>query len=250
MELAGMTADPWQKDLLHSRFPMILLNCSRQAGKSQIVAALALVTALVESSALILFLSPTIRQSGELFLHLMRLYRPLGMPRLKRLRESEHALELTNGSRIISLPDQEGHIRGFSSVRLLVIDEAAKVSDELYMAVRPMLAVSEGRLICLSSPFGKQGFFFDAWSKDLEATWDEDEWVRQGSDWRRYRVPYWMCPRISEEFTRKERAEIGDRWFGQEYECEFMDMLGAVFSGDEIEAAFVRGVGSIAFPDE
>jgi hypothetical protein len=249
LQAAGMEPDAWQRDLLESNFPMTILNCSRQAGKSQIVAATALVSAILEWPALILFLAPTVRQSAELFFHLVRLYYALGQPYKKRLLDSEHTLELTNGSRIVCLPDKEGHIRGFSSVRLLVIDEAANVSDALYLAVRPMLAVSDGRLILLSSPFGRQGFFYEAWNGEPDAIPEGREWVMQGENWRRYRVPCTMCPRIRPEFLRKERSEIGERWFKQEYECEFMDMLDAVFSGDEIEAAFVRGVGSIAFPE-
>lgn len=46
--------------------------------------------------------------------------------------ESALRLELQNGSRIISLPGKEQTVRGFSGVRLLAIDEAARVPDELY----------------------------------------------------------------------------------------------------------------------
>jgi hypothetical protein len=70
---------------------------------------------------------------------------------------------LTNGSRIVSLPAGEETIRGFSAVSLLVIDEAARVSDDLYFAVRPMLATSGGSLVALSTPLGQRGFFFEAW---------------------------------------------------------------------------------------
>ena len=63
---------------------------------------------------------------------------------------SQHELKLTNMSRIISLPCREDTIRGFSFVDLLILDEAARIPDDLYWAVRPMLAVSKGRLLCLS----------------------------------------------------------------------------------------------------
>jgi hypothetical protein len=56
-------------------------------------------------------------------------------------------LTLSNGARIIALPGKEETIRGFSGVTLLVIDEAARVLDDLYQACRPMLAVSGGRII-------------------------------------------------------------------------------------------------------
>ena len=74
--------------------------------------------------------------------------------------ESRLSIELETGSRIVSLPGREATIRGFSGVHLLVVDEAARVADELYQAVRPMLAVSGGRIVLLGTPFGKRGFFF------------------------------------------------------------------------------------------
>src|ERR1700688_2334143 len=78
--------------------------------------------------------------------------------------ESSLRIELGNGSRIIALPGLENTIRGFAGVKLLVIDEASRVADDLYRAVRPMLAVSNGRMICLTTPWGKRGFFHDVWT--------------------------------------------------------------------------------------
>jgi hypothetical protein len=50
--------------------------------------------------------------------------------------ESALRLELTNGSRIVSLPGKEKTVRGFSGAKLLVIDEAPRVADSLYYSVR------------------------------------------------------------------------------------------------------------------
>src|SRR4051794_39456814 len=64
---AGMAPDPWQAACLRSDAPRRLLNCSRQSGKSKTAAGLALKAALLEAPALVLILSPTLRQSGEFF---------------------------------------------------------------------------------------------------------------------------------------------------------------------------------------
>ena len=48
----GLTPDPWQRDLLLSSDPYLLLNCSRQSGKSTTVAALALEMVLLHPNAL------------------------------------------------------------------------------------------------------------------------------------------------------------------------------------------------------
>src|SRR5215204_3350237 len=174
--MSGVTPDPWQAELLSSTAPRVLLNCSRQSGKSTTAALLGVRTALVEDGSLILLLSPTLRQSGELFKKCLAVYRDLGRPVPG---DSETALTVTlgNGSRIVSLPGKEGTVRGYSGVALLVIDESAWVPNDLYASVRPMLAVSAGRLIALSTPHGTRGWWYEAWRGS------------DGSAWERYECP-------------------------------------------------------------
>src|SRR5262245_6042814 len=162
MTAAGMTPDPWQATLLRSISNRVLLLCHRQAGKSEGAAALALHTALLQPKALVLLLSPSERQSGELAQKVFNFYEALGKP-IASTKWSALQLHLDNGSRIIALPESEKTIRGYSGAALLIIDEASRVSDALYGSVRPMLSVSKGRLLALSTPFGKRGFFYEAW---------------------------------------------------------------------------------------
>ena len=155
---AGLVPDAWQERAIRSASPRLLLNCCRQSGKSTITAILGIHTALYQPGSLILLLSPSLRQSQELFRKCLTTYRALDRP-IPPEAESALRLELENGSRIVSAPGKEGTVRGYSGVTLLIIDEAARVPDELYYSVRPMLAVSGGRLILLSTPFTKRGFF-------------------------------------------------------------------------------------------
>ena len=222
MMAAGMTPDPWQQEVLTSSSPMLLL-CCRQSGKSTTTAALALNVAVSEPGALVLLLSPSQRQSGELFKKVLAFMRSQPKP-VALQGESALSLSLANGSRIVALPGAEGTVRGFSGVRLLVIDEAARVDDGLYRAVRPMLAVSGGRLIAMSTPRGMRGWF-------------HQEWTQGGDAWRRIKVTADECPRISPEFLEQERASLGDWWFRQEYGCDFVDNASQFFTTDEVEAA-------------
>src|SRR5262245_140799 len=222
LSLAGMRPDPWQRDLLRSPGPRTLMLCSRQAGKSLTAAALALREALLRPNAPVLLLSPSLRQSGELFRKAVDLYGALGRP-VPASAQSALRLELHNGSRLVSLPGDEKNVRGFSGVGLLVIDEAARVPDALYCAVRPMLAVSQGRLVALSTPFGKRGWFHDEWFGD--------------GDWRRVRVTADECPRISPDFLAEERRALGERYYRQEYLTDFTECIDAVFSYHDIQAA-------------
>ncbi|GIK67710.1 MAG: hypothetical protein BroJett018_55040 [Chloroflexota bacterium] len=215
----GFEPDKWQAGLLRSSAPRVALNCCRQAGKSTVTALLALHTGIYEPG-LILVLSPSQRQSQETFRKITDFY---ALTDMTARAETKLTLELVNGSRIVSLPGKEATIRGFSGVNLLIVDEAARVPDELYYAIRPMLAVSQGRIATLSTPFGKRGWWFQEWESSPE--------------WERFEVPATKCPRISPEFLEQERRTLGAWWFAQEYECQFLDAQTAAFSYEDVQAA-------------
>lgn len=233
-EALGITPDPWQERVLRWRGQRLILCVTRQGGKSSTTATLAGHTALYEPGSLTLLVSPSQRQSSELF-------RKVREP-LSRLEEAgilpepdednKLSLQLPNGSRIVSLPSSQATIRGFSAVRLAIFDEDAWVPDELYAAVRPMLAVSHGRLILMSTPFGRRGHFWETWDKG-------------GPEWERVKVTAHDCPRITPEFLDEERRTLGDLRFQSEYMCEFADVLSAVFPSELIEQAFSDDVAPL-----
>ena len=222
MEQAGLSPDLWQREFLRSQAKRQLLLCSRQSGKSTVVAALTLHVALYQAPCLILLLSRALRQSQELFRKVLDVYRAVDHT-VPPEAESALRLELTNGSRIISLPGKEETVRSYSGVRLLVIDEAARVPDALYYSMRPMLAVSGGKLVCLTTPFGQRGFFHKEWT--------------EGQGWEKIMITAEQCPRISPEFLAEERRTLGEWWVKQEYGCEFVETVDQVFSYDLVAAA-------------
>jgi hypothetical protein len=179
--------------------------------------------ALLNPGSLTLLLSPTLRQSGELFRqHVLPLYSALGRP-LPATQESALTMTLGNGSRVVSLPGSEPTVRCFSSVSLLVLDEAARVPDALYFGVRPMLAASRGRLLCLSSAYAREGFFYAAWTG--------------GEAWKRVKVLATECGRIDPGFLAEERQSMGERLFSREYLCEFQAADDACFDPVVIDRA-------------
>lgn len=228
-EKLGTTPDTWQADLLRSEASRMLLNCSRQSGKSTISGVLALHRALYYPGSLVLVLAPSERQSKELFAKVAGFYRELGRP-VPAQGERELSLELANGSRIITLPGTEKTIRGFSGAALLIVDEAARVDDALYHAVRPMLAVSGGRLLMLSTPFGKRGAFYEAWTNGASGAWE------------RFRAAADECPRIPEAFLEEERASLPGWVYRQEYECSFEETEDQVFTTEMVESAVTNEV--------
>src|SRR5215207_5192770 len=221
-EKLGIVPDNWQQDLLRSSSDRVLLNCCRQSGKSTMTALIALHRALYHPGSLILCLAPALRQSQELFGKVLGFYRDLDRP-IPAQAERKLSLELENGSRIVTLPGTDKTIRGFSGAALLIVDEASRVADELYFAVRPMLAVSGGALMMLSTPYGKRGVFFEEWTGGL--------------GWEHYEVPASQCPRISEAFLEEERRSLPRRVYRQEYECSFEETDDQVFSFEDVAAA-------------
>ncbi len=220
---AGVTPDPWQAELLRSREAQLILLCSRQAGKSTVTSFIGLHEALYRPPALVLVLSPSLRQSQELFRKIKAAYGALTDP-VPLTVETALTLEFANGSRIVCLPGKEETIRGFSGVTLLLVDEASRVPDALYQAIRPMLAVSGGRLALLSTPWGRRGFF-------------HHEWTEGGPGWKRVKITAYDVPRISREWLDQERKSIGEWWFRQEYLCLFEDNVSQVFSTELVLAA-------------
>jgi Terminase large subunit, T4likevirus-type, N-terminal len=221
----GFKPDPWQAKLLRSQSSQIILNCSRQSGKSTTTSILALHVALYEPASLVLLVSPSLRQSKELFSKVVVFLRSLEPAELLE-EDNKASCTLQNKSRVISLPgDNPKTVRGYSGPNLIIEDEAAFVGDDLYTAIRPMLAVSHGRLVLMSTPAGKRGHFFETW--------------HAGSGvWERIRLPAAECPRITNEFLEEERCNLGPFLFAQEYDCQFMDNTTSAFTTDLIEAAF------------
>jgi Terminase large subunit, T4likevirus-type, N-terminal len=225
--------DVWQRDLLlSSNNKRVLLVAARQVGKSAACSLLALHYSLNHPDSLVLVLSPSLRQSGEMFKRIMGFYHELGRP-IPSETETALTLKLTNGARIVSLPSHESTIRGFSGVNLLIIDEAALVPDDLYRAVRPMLAVSNGRLIALGTPHGQRGFFHDAF-------------MNGGDVWKRYTITAEQCDRISKAFLAEERQALGEFWYEQEYCCAWQESATTLFRADII-ARSIRDFDELDF---
>ena len=216
-EVLGYHPDPWQADLLRSRSRKIILNCSRQSGKSTTCAALGLHESIYRRPSFGLVIAPSQDQSAELMLKFDEFRSAVELPSDYLSTDTKLAVRFANGNRFVARPGSEKTARSFSAVTLLLEDEAARVSDALYNSVRPMLAVSNGRHILMSTPFGKQNHFFKIWDQERDM-------------WQWFEIPAEQCPRITKEFLEEERRT--NPWFEQEYHCVFMESEGAIFSSD------------------
>jgi len=219
-ETFGIELDPWQIEALGSREKRILFNCSRQSGKSTISALKALHRALFHPGALVLLISPSLRQSSELFRKVLGALNKMPQ-RPPLVEENKLSLTTADGSRIVSLPSNEEKIRGFSNVSMIIEDEAAAVPDELYHACLPMLATSNGQYVQLSTPRGKKGHFFDSW---------------ESPEWKKITITVKDIHRIRPEFLASVKKDLGSRMYQQEFECVFLeDIEGSMFRREWFE---------------
>lgn len=106
------------------------------------------------------------------------------------------------------------------------------MADEVYLAVRPMLATSDGALWLMSTPNGKRGFFYDTWENG-------------GPAWMRIRAPATECARIDPHFLQEERRTRDERTFGQEYLCEFGEAERGVFGRDLLQQALTKEIAPL-----
>ena len=245
----GFDPYEWQTKALDPTRHRIALLSARQVGKSTVVAVRAVHTAIFHPRSLIIIVSPSQQQSREL---MIKIEDVLAMDGTLQM-ENDAAFEkvFTNKSRIVALPGTERSTRGYSNPKLIIIDEAARVLDETYKALRPMMVGGKTDLILLTTPFGKRGFFHKVW-EDTAERWTK---IEVPAAWRlvngellvpepeqQYRarrakkgILGFYSPRHTEAFMREELEEMKDSaWFNQEYGVEFVDPEGGLFDMDAV----------------
>jgi Terminase large subunit, T4likevirus-type, N-terminal len=215
--------DAWQCETLRAMPRRLLLNCSRQSGKSLVAALLAVHQAIYQPGSLAVVVAVAQRQAMECLRTCRDLYGALGRP-IEAETENKLSLELSNGSRILAIPSTEATVRGLSGVGLLVLDEASRIPDALYAAVLPFLAVSDGRLALLSTPWGCRGFFYESYL--------------HRSEWFYREVPATACKRIRPDYLAEMRRKSGEWFYQQEWMCAFNDSQTSVFRSVDIARAF------------
>lgn len=224
MQRAGLDPpEPWQLKVLESSADRIAILCPRQSGKSTITAAAVLHFALCKGRANVLVISPSKSQSDLLFGKIIEIFNALP-EQASGARKLAGRLILANGSQVISLPGNEKTIRGLSA-DLIVFDEAAQVPDELFNTAMPMVIARGGRVIALSTPCGKRGFFYRACTQPQ-------------AKWNVIRINAEQSARIRPEELARARGEYDPHWFRQEFMCEFQGDVTLYFDPALVDAAF------------
>jgi phage terminase large subunit-like protein len=252
----GWDAYEWQREVLRPKIPRLILLCPRQSGKSTVVAAKVTHQAKYFPNSLIMLFAPTQDQAEEL---MQKISEFMTQDRdIILIRDSSETKKLINGSRIKAFTASPKSARGYSDPDMIIFDESAQIDRELYLTVRPMMTGGKTDLILLSTPYGRDGFFYDTWHKEnswtkvqvkppdvLHEMAPEKHQPFDLATWQqacaRVGVKAYMSPRHQKEFLKEEYQEMGDHWYRQEYNCEFLDPLDNVFNLDDVMSAFASG---------
>jgi hypothetical protein len=159
----GMTLYPWQEAAVRSEAPRVLWLAHRQGGKTTASSLLALHAALFRPGSTVVVVSVALRQAQLQLRQAIAWYRRLSRP-VAAEAESKLTLELEGGSRIIAVPGDSATIRGYAA-DLLIVDEAAHVPSETFEAALPMVSATGGRVLALTTPAGRLGWFYDLWTE-------------------------------------------------------------------------------------
>ena len=227
----GHEPDEWQAGVLRSTAPRLAINASRQSGKSSTVAVVGLWTALYRPGALVLVLSPSQRQSSEMLRKIRDSYLAVGQP-VPAVNISATTLELSNRSRVVYLPAEETTVRGFSAPAAIILDEASRIEDAMWYAVEPMLAAApSARVLTLSTPWGKRGWWWQIWTAD--------------DTWQRVEVNAYQVKHLNREFLDHKKDSLPRQIWLSEYMCQFTEAVDDYFAHADIEAALSHDVAPL-----
>ncbi len=218
--------DEKQAEILDCADRRVIVLSSRQVGKSTVAAIRALYLAVSQPDTFIMLVGPVGAQAGEILAKARQFAAVLGFP-LRGDGNNPRSLKLPNGSRLVARPAVPESLRSYSKASLIIVDEAAWVSENAFRAMSPILAAANGSLWALSTPNGQNGRFYDLWHGALN------------TNWTRFEIRAQDCPRLSPEFLASERSTYGETFYGQEYDCQFLAGGLQFLSRSQIEALLV-----------
>jgi len=221
--------DPWQNEVMEYN-GNIAIRAGRQVGKSYTMAKKAALFALQNAGVHILVIASSERQASYIYEKIKIELKMLEMDVFAILPTMRRTL-LKNGSEIYCLPTgMTGDLIRGLTIDVLIPDEAAYIPERVWISVLPMLWISMkergfGWIWALSTPCGKEGFFYNCFKND-----DYKTWHIKSTDC--VRIPKAELERWKEEYTRIQYA--------QEVLGEFVDDICRFFSESAISKCVAR----------
>src|ERR1700733_2709865 len=200
----GVEPTAWQMEFLRApRGASIVALTARQDGKTTTAAWAIAFCMLFTPGSLSVMACPAQRQGGETVRRVREILVKFGAE-LKS--DHVYGLELKNGSRVLALPGSDDSIRGLTVDGWIVADEAARLSDDLISALRPMRARRpQARLAMLSTAWSRSDPFWTAWASD------DPTWIRLKA------TADSTGALFAPGFLEQERRALGEHAFNREY---------------------------------
>jgi hypothetical protein len=225
--LIGRPLRPYQLEALTCNERTIVVVAPRQTGKSFSLANRSLHAAFRKRNQRVLIVSAGEEASKRLLAEInFAATHPLLAGSV--LNETASLLMLSNGSEIRSVPASERQIRGWS-VDLLIVDEAALVSDDVLLgaALPTTAARPDARIILTSTPWAQEGAFYRSYLAGVDRVAST-----RAFQWRLADAP-WITPEVVEHY----RATLPPLRFRAEFEGEFVGATDALFPPADLKAA-------------
>jgi hypothetical protein len=203
-EVLGVEPAAWQAEFLRApQGSSILALTARQVGKTTTAAWAMAHTALHIPNSLSVVACPAQRQSAE---PVRRVKENLIKAGAKLKNDNVYGVELENGARVLALPGSDDSVRGLTVDGWIIADEAARLTDDLIAAVRPMRARQpKARLAMLSTAWSRTDPFWTAWASE------DPSWIRLQATADIDATPF------AEGFLEQERQALGEENFKREY---------------------------------
>ena len=210
---------PYEIELLRdTRITTRVVRKSRQVGITTTIAYEAIWKAFTRPSSSILIISPSLRQSEIVMRKVLNALDANPLLSEQLTRKSKTEITLTNGSRIICLPNNPDRIRGFAATDVYLDEAAHFQNDELIARVtRPMVAATHGRITIISTPSGKRGLFYKEYVGAVNA--NSNDYQTKAYNF----LPSTISPLITLETLQREQQQLTDLEYRQEYLGEFIE---------------------------
>ncbi|WP_073387903.1 terminase large subunit domain-containing protein [Jatrophihabitans endophyticus] len=226
-QLVGEPLWPHQQTVVMSPARTRCMVCGRQAGKSRTLAIIALHTAFTRRGARVLVLSAGEDAAKELLADMLDL---ASSPLLGGSVDDDNksTITLSNGSEIRCIPASQRRARG-PSVDLLILDEAASISDELWRAIRYTIIARPGsKVVMAGTPYGSQERFFAQTFRLGE---------NRAEGYASFHWPSQVSPLVDDKLLQDWRRTDPEWVYRQEVLAEWVDDQQAYFSAEELEEA-------------
>jgi PBSX family phage terminase large subunit len=198
---------------------------ARRTGKSSAAAVLALAK-LLEPNQQVLVVAPNFNLSSIIWDYTSQLIESFGIE-TKKYNQKDHVVQLINDSTLRLLSAENRSSLVGRAANLLIVDEAALISDDEYYTrdLRPALSTfPDSRALFITTPRGKENYVYEYYQRGQSSEFPE---------WGSGLYPWHSNPRLKKEDIEEAKKALPETIFKQEYYCEWASFEGQIYKIDD-----------------